>query len=113
LFPALLQSRRGGETYYLCSREWCQGWIGDYRESRTREFSADATSAKTLGAAQPMINALVKLDSVGKQIPLDASPSMSHMYIMKPFSGGSFFKLFSTYPPTEERIAALRAIGSL
>jgi heat shock protein HtpX len=81
--------------------------------SRTREFSADATSAKMLGAAQPMINALVKLDAVGKQIPLDASPSMSHMYIMKPFSGGSFFKLFSTHPPTEERIAALRALGSL
>jgi heat shock protein HtpX len=80
--------------------------------SRTREFSADATSAKTLGTAQPMINALVTLDSVGKQIPLDASPSMSHMYIMKPFSGGNFLKLFSTHPPTEERIAALRALNS-
>jgi heat shock protein HtpX len=80
--------------------------------SRTREFSADATSAKTLGTAQPMINALVTLDSVGKQIPLNASPSMSHMYIMKPFSGGSFLKLFSTHPPTEERIAALQALGS-
>jgi heat shock protein HtpX len=80
--------------------------------SRTREFSADAASAKALGTAQPMINALVTLDSVGKQIPLDASPSMSHMYIMKPFSGGSFLKLFSTHPPTEERIAALRALNS-
>jgi heat shock protein HtpX len=80
--------------------------------SRTREFSADAASAKALGTPQPMINALVTLDSVGKQIPLDASPSMSHMYIMKPFSGGSFLKLFSTHPPTEERIAALRALGS-
>jgi heat shock protein HtpX len=80
--------------------------------SRTREFSADATSAKTLGTAQPMINALVTLDSVGKQIPLDASPSMSHMYIMKPFSGGNFLKLFSTHPPTEERIAALQALDS-
>lgn len=79
--------------------------------SRTREFSADATSAKTLGTPQPMINALETLESVGKQIPLDASPSMSHMYIMKPFSGGTFFKLFSTHPPTEERIAALRALG--
>jgi Zn-dependent protease with chaperone function len=34
------------------------------------------------------------------------------MYIVKPFSGGSFLKLFSTHPPTEERIAALRALGS-
>jgi len=78
--------------------------------SRTREFSADATSARTLGTAQPMISALEKLDSVGRQIPLEVSPSMSHMYIMKPFSGTSFLKLFSTHPPTEARIAALRAL---
>jgi len=79
--------------------------------SRTREFSADATSAKTLGTAQPMINALATLDSVGRQVPLNASPSMSHMYIMKPFSGGGFLKLFSTHPPTEERIAALQSLN--
>jgi heat shock protein HtpX len=79
--------------------------------SRTREFSADATSARTLGTAQPMISALEKLHSVGKQIPLQASPSMSHLYIMKPFSGTSFLKLFSTHPPTEARIAALRTLG--
>jgi heat shock protein HtpX len=78
--------------------------------SRTREFSADAESAKALGTPQPMIKALVTLDSVGKQIPLDASPSMSHMYIMKPFGGGSFLRLFSTHPPTEERIAALQSL---
>jgi heat shock protein HtpX len=78
--------------------------------SRTREFSADATSARTLGTAQPMISALEKLDSVGRQIPLEVSPSMSHMYIMKPFSGTSFLELFSTHPPTEARIAALRAL---
>jgi heat shock protein HtpX len=79
--------------------------------SRTREFSADATSARILGNAQPMIRALEKLDSVGRQIPLEASPSMSHMYIMQPFSGTALFKLFSTHPPTEERIAALQALG--
>jgi heat shock protein HtpX len=75
--------------------------------SRTREFSADATSARTLGTAQPMINALAKLDSIGRKVPLEASPSMSHMYIMKPFSAAGFSRLFSTHPPTEERIAAL------
>ena len=79
--------------------------------SRTRELSADATSARTLGTADPMIRALEKLDSVGKQIPLEASPSMSHMYIMQPFSGNVLFKLFSTHPSTEKRIAALRALG--
>jgi heat shock protein HtpX len=79
--------------------------------SRTREFSADATSARTLGTAEPMIRALEKLDSVGRQIPLEASPSMSHMYIMQPFSGTTLLKLFSTHPSTEKRIAALRALG--
>jgi heat shock protein HtpX len=80
--------------------------------SRTREFSADATSARTLADAEPMISALAKLDSIGRQVPLQASPSMSHMYIMKPFSGGGFSRLFSTHPPTEERIAALRRLQS-
>ena len=79
--------------------------------SRTREFSADAISARTLGTAAPMISALEKLDSIGKQIPLEASPSMSHMYITQPFSGTALLKLFSTHPPTKKRIAALRALG--
>jgi heat shock protein HtpX len=78
--------------------------------SRTREFSADATSARILGTAGPMIEALEKLDSVGRQIPLEASPSMSHMYIMRPFSGAVLSKLFSTHPSTEKRVAALRAL---
>lgn len=78
--------------------------------SRTREFSADATSAGTLGDAEPMISALAKLDSIGRQVPLQVSPSMSHMYIMQPFSGDVLFRLFSTHPSTERRIAALRAL---
>jgi Zn-dependent protease with chaperone function len=64
--------------------------------SRTREFSADATSAHTLGTPQPMIEALAKLDSAARRIPLDASPAMSHMYIIQPFAGGLFLRLFST-----------------
>jgi hypothetical protein len=45
-----------------------------------------------------MIDARAKLDSIGRQIPIDASPSMSHLYIMQPFSGRSLSKLFSTHP---------------
>jgi heat shock protein HtpX len=78
--------------------------------SRTREFSADATSARTLGTAQPMIHALEQLEYVGKQIPLQTSPSMSHMYIMKPFSAMNLGNLFSTHPSTAKRIAALQAM---
>jgi heat shock protein HtpX len=79
--------------------------------SRTREYAADATSARALSTAQPMISALQKLDSAARQIPLQASPAMSHMYIMQPFSAQSFTKLFSTHPPTVDRIAALRAMS--
>jgi len=78
--------------------------------SRTREFSADATSARTLGTPQPMIDALAKLDSAARRIPLDASPAMSHMYIMQPFAGGLLSRLFSTHPPVAERIGALRKV---
>lgn len=78
--------------------------------SRTREFSADATSAKTLGTAQPMIRALQKLEATAQQVPLNAPPAMSHMFIIQPFSAQALFRLFSTHPPTEDRIAALQAM---
>ena len=42
-----------------------------------------------------------------KRIPLDANPATSHMFIVKPFSAGGLLSLFSTHPPTEQRIAAL------
>jgi heat shock protein HtpX len=78
--------------------------------SRTREFSADEASAQATGAPNYLINALGKLDSYGRQIPMDVSPSTAHMYIMKPFSAGGMMRLFSTHPPTEERIARLRSL---
>lgn len=80
--------------------------------SRTREFSADATSAQTTGSPQGLISALTKLDGYGRRLPMDVAPTTAHMYIMKPFGGGgAFMKLFSTHPPTEERIAALRRLA--
>ena len=78
--------------------------------SRTREFSADATAAKYTGSPDGLISGLRKLEGWSKRIPLDASPATAHMFIIKPFSGSAFLKLFSTHPPTEERIAALEAL---
>jgi heat shock protein HtpX len=43
---------------------------------------------------------------------MDANPATAHMFIMKPFFGGGISKLFSSHPPTEERIAALMALRS-
>ena len=76
--------------------------------SRTREFSADAASAQYTGNPDELVSALRKLEAYSKRIPMDVSPSMSHMYIIQPLIGGiSFGSLFSTHPPTAERIARL------
>ncbi len=83
-----------------------QMWI-----SRTREFAADAASAETTGSPYPLISALGKLESASKRIPMDASPATAHMFIIKPFSGQALTRMFSTHPPTEERIARLREMA--
>ena len=75
--------------------------------SRSREYDADAASAKYIGSPYPLIGGLQKLESWSKQIPMDASPSTAHMFIIKPFTGQSLMKLFSTHPATEDRIARL------
>jgi heat shock protein HtpX len=79
-----------------------QAWI-----SRAREFVADAGGARIAGSPHGLINALRKLETGAKQIPLDANPATAHMFIIKPFSAGGLLKMFSTHPPTEERIQAL------
>jgi heat shock protein HtpX len=79
--------------------------------SRTREFSADATSAKYTGSPEVMIAGLRKLETWSQRIPMEASPATAHMFIVKPFTGGDvMMKLFSTHPSTEDRIARLQAM---
>jgi heat shock protein HtpX len=78
--------------------------------SRSREYDADAASAKYVGSPYPLIGGLQKLETWSKQIPMDASPATAHMFIIKPFTGQSFMKLFSTHPSTEDRIARLQAM---
>jgi heat shock protein HtpX len=75
--------------------------------SRSREFAADAGGARIAGTPYGLMNALRKLEMGSKQIPLDANPATSHMFIVKPFSGGGLLGMFTTHPPTEQRIAAL------
>lgn len=79
--------------------------------SRTREYSADATAARAVGTGRGLASALGKLQMWSKRIPMDASPTMSHMYIVKPLAPGrTFANLFSTHPAAEERIARLEAM---
>jgi heat shock protein HtpX len=82
--------------------------------SRTREFSADAASAKYTGSPDGLISALGKLETGVQRVPMDdASPATAHMFILNPFRGGGLTRLFSTHPATEERIARLQALRRL
>jgi heat shock protein HtpX len=77
--------------------------------SRQREFAADRGGAEITGSPMGLANALRRIEAGVRQIPMDTNPAMSHMYIMKPFSGRGLMSLFSTHPPTEQRIQALMA----
>src|SRR5207302_8570283 len=81
--------------------------LGLFRE---REYSADATGARTEGNPYGLIRALQKLGTYNNRIPTTAiSPSTSSLCIVKPlFGGGSFTTLFSTHPALADRIAKLR-----
>lgn len=78
--------------------------------SRTREYSADETGARMVGQPYGLISALQKLGTYNRKIPTSAiSPSTSALCIVKPMFGGeTLSSLFSTHPPLEDRIAALK-----
>ena len=78
--------------------------------SRSREYDADAASAKYVGSPYPLINGLKELDGWSKQIPMEATPSTAHLFIMKPRIMTGLGSLFSTHPSTEDRIRRLQAM---
>jgi heat shock protein HtpX len=76
--------------------------------SRSREYEADATGARVTGNPYPLAGALQKLDAYSKALPMAASPSNAHLFIVAPFLGGeSLANLFSTHPPMARRIERL------
>ena len=79
--------------------------------SRSREYVADEGGARLAGNPRYLSSALRKLHMASQQIPMDASPATSHMFIVNPLSGGGLLKLFSTHPPMEERIARLESLS--
>ena len=78
--------------------------------SRSREFQADASGARLAGRSYGLVKALEKIEVASRVEPLPANPATAHLFIVNPLSGESFARLFSTHPPTEERIARLRAM---
>jgi heat shock protein HtpX len=76
--------------------------------SRSREYEADATGAHVTGNPYALASALQKLDAYSRRLPMQASPSTAHLFIVAPFlSGASFANLFSTHPPMARRIERL------
>jgi heat shock protein HtpX len=83
--------------------------------SRTNEFQADRTGAEIAGNPRGLSNALVKLDAYAHRIPMQVNPAAAQLAIINPLSavrGGGMFKLFSTHPPTEERVQRLEALAA-
>jgi len=81
--------------------------------SRSREYRADEVGALTIGDPEALASALQKLDTANTRRPMNVgSPAQSSLYIVNPFRGASFASIFSTHPPTAERIRRLRAMRS-
>ena len=81
--------------------------------SRQREFEADRVGAQILGRPMPLANALVRLDSLVHRIPMQVPPAVAPLAQVNPLAahGGIVSKLFSTHPPTAERVARLEAMA--
>jgi heat shock protein HtpX len=78
--------------------------------SRSREYQADATGAHYTGNPYALASALQKLDAYSRRVPMQASPSTAHLFIIQPLlgvNGAMFANLFSTHPPIAKRIERL------
>lgn len=78
--------------------------------SRSREYLADETGARLAHNPEGLARALEKLEAASERVPMDASPSTAHLFIVNPLSGRALAGLFSTHPPIEERIRRLRSM---
>ena len=82
--------------------------------SRQNEFQADATAAQITGRPMGLARALQRLDQTARRIPMQVNPAAAQLAIVNPLAavrGGGMAKLFSTHPPTEERVARLQEIA--
>ena len=93
-------SRFHGQRFPLPDEPHIEAW---------REYAADASAARLVGHPYGLASALEKLGAYNKRIPMNVPPATSSLFIVAPLSAGQVFSsLFSTHPPLEKRIAALR-----
>jgi heat shock protein HtpX len=81
--------------------------------SRSREFEADRSGAELLHGGEDLAQALMKIDAYARQVPMNIEPAQAQAYIINPLTGRqmNFQNLFTTHPPTEERVARLRSFS--
>lgn len=80
--------------------------------SRSREYKADEVGGRTLGKPLQLASALEKLEAANRRRPLNrGNPASASLFIVNPFRGSAFFRLFATHPPLEKRIARLRELA--
>ena len=79
--------------------------------SRSREYQADESGAHLAHDGESLARALEKIEAYAKQVPMDVTPAQATAYIINPLTGRKveFANLFSTHPPTADRIARLRS----
>jgi heat shock protein HtpX len=83
--------------------------------SRSREYEADRGGAELLGTGEPLARALEKIEGYAKRVPMNVDPAHASAFIVNPLTGRKvqFANLFTTHPPTEERIRRLRAYSAV
>ena len=80
-------------------------------ESRAREYEADAQGARIAGSSDGLASAHEKLANSSARVRMaGAGPSTAHLFIVNPLSGKGLAGLFSSHPPTEERVRRLRSM---
>lgn len=83
--------------------------------SRSREYQADESGAVLSQDPEALAGALVKLEQASRVVPSQLNPAQAHMFIVNPLRGrrgGGITSMFSTHPPTDERVRRLRELVS-
>src|ERR671919_886241 len=79
--------------------------------SRSREYQADESGAFLSRDPEALASALLKLEATSKRVPAPVNPAQAHLFIVNPLRAGGVATLFSTHPPTEDRVRRLRELA--
>ena len=79
--------------------------------SRSREYQADESGAVLSRDPEALASALLKLEATSKRVPAPVNPAQAHLFIVNPLRAGGVARLFSTHPPTEDRVRRMEELA--